>query len=221
MSSAKIMDFQTLKTNCPTWKAYIHHDFVNQLGRGTLAADSFRHYLVQDYLYLIHYTRIMALSVYKSQTLAQMRVGQAGINAMLDLEIGMYLDFCRDWGLDINAVESAAESPATIAYSRYLLDSAMSGSLAELYAAIAPCLMGYGEIGQQLKAKGFIKDNPYQPWIDVFASDDFQQITAQNEQQINELLAGATPMQKQRYQQLFDTASRMEINFWQMALDLT
>lgn len=215
------MNFQTLKNNCPTWDDYITHDFVEQLAAGTLPADSFRHYLVQDYLYLIHYTRIMAISVYKSQTLAQMRVGQAGINAMLDLEIGMYLDFCRDWGLDIKDVESASESPATTAYSRYLLDAAMSGSLAELYAAIAPCLMGYGEIGQRLKAKGFVKDNPYQPWIDVFASDEFWQITAQNEQQIDELLADATPTQQQRYQQLFDTASKMEINFWQMALDLT
>lgn len=217
------MDFQTLKNNCPTWGAYIHHEFVEQIAKGTLAADSFRHYLVQDYLYLIHYTRIMALSVYKSQTLAQMRVGQAGINAMLDLEIGMYLGFCRDWGLNIQDVESATESPVTIAYSRYLLDAAMSGSLAELYAAIAPCLMGYGEIGQHLKTKGFIKNNPYQPWIEVFASDEFWQITAQNEQQINELLANAnaTAKQQQRYQQLFDTAVNMEINFWQMALNLT
>lgn len=215
------MNYQTLRDNCPAWHGYIKHNFVNQLAAGTLAPASFRHYLVQDYLYLIHYTRVMALSVYKSNTLAQMRVGQAGINAMLDLEIAMYLDFCRQWGLSIEEVESAPESAATIAYSRYLLDAAMSGSLAELYAAIAPCLMGYGEIGKRLKAKGFICDNPYQIWIDVFTSDDFQALTAQNEAHINELLAAATPSQSDKFQQLFNTAARMEVNFWQMALDLS
>ena len=215
------MDYQTLRHNCPTWDDYIQHDFVKQLTAGTLAPDSFRHYLVQDYLYLIHYTRVMALSVYKSDTLAQMRVGQAGINAMLDMEIGMYLDFCRQWSIPLEQVENAPESAVTIAYSRYILDAAMSGSLAELYAAIAPCLMGYGEIGKRIKEQGFITGNPYQPWIDVFSSDDFQVITAQNEAQINTLLADASPAQTDKFQRLFNTAARMEVNFWQQALDLS
>jgi len=215
------MDYQTLSNNCPTWNDYINHDFVNQLATGTLSEDSFRHYLKQDYLYLIHYTRVMALSVYKSDNLAQMRIGQAGINAMLDLEIGMYLDFCKQWGIELEEVENTPESAATTAYSRYLLDAAMSGSLADLYAAIAPCLMGYGEIGKRLKAEGYKPKNPYQSWIDVFASDEFQDVTAQNEAHINQLLTGATPSQEKKFQQLFNTASRMEIDFWQMALDLS
>ena len=215
------MDYQTLRHNCPTWDDYIQHDFVKQLTAGTLAPDSFRHYLVQDYLYLIHYTRVMALSVYKSDTLAQMRVGQAGINAMLDMEIAMYLDFCRQWNIPLEQVENAPESAVTIAYSRYILDAAMSGSLAELYAAIAPCLMGYGEIGKRIKDEGFIDNNPYQPWIDVFSSDEFLSITAQNEAQINTLLADASPAQADKFQRLFNTAARMEVNFWQQALDLS
>ena len=215
------MDYQTLRHNCPTWDDYIQHDFVKQLTAGTLAPDSFRHYLVQDYLYLIHYTRVMALSVYKSDTLAQMRVGQAGINAMLDMEIAMYLDFCRQWNIPLEQVENAPESAVTIAYSRYILDAAMSGSLAELYAAIAPCLMGYGEIGRCIKDEGFIDNNPYQPWIDVFSSDEFLSITAQNEAQINTLLADASPAQADKFQRLFNTAARMEVNFWQQALDLS
>jgi len=215
------MDYQTLRHNCPTWDDYIQHDFVKQLTAGTLAPDSFRHYLVQDYLYLIHYTRVMALSVYKSDTLAQMRVGQAGINAMLDMEIAMYLDFCRQWNIPLEQVENAPESAVTIAYSRYILDAAMSGSLAELYAAIAPCLRGYGEIGKRIKDEGFIADNPYQPWIDVFSSDEFLSITAQNEAQINTLLADASPAQADKFQRLFNTAARMEVNFWQQALDLS
>lgn len=215
------MDYQTLRHNCPTWDDYIQHDFVKQLTAGTLAPNSFRHYLVQDYLYLIHYTRVMALSVYKSDTLAQMRVGQAGINAMLDMEIAMYLDFCRQWNIPLEQVENAPESAITIAYSRYILDAAMSGSLAELYAAIAPCLMGYGEIGKRIKDEGFIADNPYQPWIDVFSSDEFLSITAQNEAQINTLLVDASPAQADKFQRLFNTAARMEVNFWQQALDLS
>ncbi|MCG3862346.1 thiaminase II, partial [Psychrobacter sp. Ps5] len=100
------MDYQTLRHHCSTWNDYTQHDFVKQLTAGTLAPDSFRHYLIQDYLYLIHYTRVMALSIYKSDNLAQMRVGQAGVNAMLDMEIGMYLDFCHQWNIPLEQVEN-------------------------------------------------------------------------------------------------------------------
>ena len=214
------MDYQTLRDNCPTWEDYIHHEFVTELAAGTLPKRKFQHYLIQDYLYLLQYTRVMALSVYKSETLAQMRVGQAGINAMLDLEIDMYLQFCEHWGVSLSQIESATESSATIAYSRYLLDTAMSGTLVELYAAIAPCLMGYAEIGQHLKDKTTITNNPYQPWIDTFTSDRFQAVTAQNEAFINQLLAQTSLAQQPKLQKLFDTATRLEINFWQMALEL-
>ena len=81
--------------------------------------------------------------------------------------------------------------------------------------------MGYGEIGKRIKDKGFITNNPYQIWIDVFASDAFQAITAQNEAQINTLLAEASPAQADKFQRLFNTAARMEVNFWQQALDLS
>ena len=74
---------------------------------------------------------------------------------------------------------------------------------------------------KRIKEQGFVADNPYQPWIDVFASDEFQAITAQNEAQINTLLAQANPAQADKFQQLFNTASRMEVNFWQQALDLS
>lgn len=54
------------------WAAYVDHTFVQQMGRGTLPVASFRHYLVQDYLFLIHFARAYALAVYKGQSLDDM-----------------------------------------------------------------------------------------------------------------------------------------------------
>jgi thiaminase/transcriptional activator TenA len=39
----------------------------------------FRHYLVQDYLFLMEFARAYALSVYKSPKLADMREAAAGL----------------------------------------------------------------------------------------------------------------------------------------------
>ena len=57
------------------WESYVAHEFVAGLGRGTLPAESFRHYLLQDYLFLIHYARAWALACCKAGTLDDMRCG--------------------------------------------------------------------------------------------------------------------------------------------------
>jgi thiaminase (transcriptional activator TenA) len=46
------------------------------LADGSLPKAAFRHYLIQDYLFLIEFARAYALSVYKSPKLADMRVKQ-------------------------------------------------------------------------------------------------------------------------------------------------
>lgn len=35
------------------WKEHTEHDFVRQIGDGTLPVDKFKMYLIQDYLYLV------------------------------------------------------------------------------------------------------------------------------------------------------------------------
>ena len=55
------------------WASYVDHDFVRQLGDGTLPEAAFRTYLVQDYLFLIQFARAYALATYKSRTLADMK----------------------------------------------------------------------------------------------------------------------------------------------------
>ena len=34
------------------WHDYTHHDFVKRLGDGTLPRETFKFYMIQDYLYL-------------------------------------------------------------------------------------------------------------------------------------------------------------------------
>ena len=44
------------------WKRYVDHDFVNQLAANTLPLDAFKHYMVQDYLYLVGWAPPMLLT---------------------------------------------------------------------------------------------------------------------------------------------------------------
>lgn len=51
--------FDRLKAATPAdWQSYVDHDFVRQMGAGTLPQAAFRTYLVQDYLFLIQFARL-------------------------------------------------------------------------------------------------------------------------------------------------------------------
>lgn len=50
--------FYSLIESCQSdWDNYIQHEFIQQLGKGTLDIACFQHYLKQDYLFLINFSR--------------------------------------------------------------------------------------------------------------------------------------------------------------------
>ncbi|TCK03698.1 thiaminase II [Marinobacterium mangrovicola] len=216
--------FESLKAGCSEeWRQYIEHDFVRQLGQGTLPRECFQHYLKQDYLFLIQFSRAWGLAIYKSDDLDSMRYAQAGLNAMLDTEIGMHVQYCRDWGIDEKTLNHLPEAAATVAYTRYVLDTGMAGDLLDLHVTLAPCILGYAEIAQWLAAQPDTvrEGNPYNDWIEMYLSEEYRE-AAQTELELLEKLGADLPEPRLRQlQNRFRTATRMEVSFWQMGLDLT
>ncbi|MEZ5669484.1 MAG: TenA family protein [Alphaproteobacteria bacterium] len=160
--------FARLKADCAAdWKAYVEHAFVRGLADGSLPERVFRAYLVQDYLFLIQFARAYALAAYKADRLADMRQAAAGLDAILNTEMALHVAFCAGWGIDEAAMASAPEHPHTVAYTRYVLDTGLAGDLLDMHVALAPCMLGYAEIGARLLADPATRrdGNPYRPWI--------------------------------------------------------
>ena len=162
--------FAELRAACADqWRAYVEHDFVRGLAEGLLPAAAFRRYLTQDYLFLIHFARAYGLAVYKSDDLADMRSASRTLAGILDVEMGLHVAYCAEWGLSEADMAKAPEARETVAYTRYVLDRGQAGDVLDLWVALAPCVIGYGEIGQRL-----IRDpaarrnaNPYRAWIEA------------------------------------------------------
>lgn len=216
--------YEQLKSRCPDdWKAYIQHDFVRQLGRGTLPKECFQHYLKQDYLFLIQFSRAWGLAIFKSEDLDSMRYAQSGLNAMLDTEIGLHLDYCRQWGISESQLRALPEASATIAYTRYVLDAGFAGDLLDLHVALAPCIIGYAEIATWLAEQPDTQreGNPYNSWIEMYLSDEYQQAAATERTLLDKLGQDLPAARLHTLEQRFATATRMEVSFWQMGLDLS
>lgn len=218
------MKYQDLIEACQSdWQEYTQHDFVQQLAKGTLDQHSFLHYLKQDFLFLKQYARAYALAIYKARTLEDMRRALPSLHALLDSEIGHHVTYCGQWGLTESDLENEHEDFGTVAYTRYVLDAGMTGDLVDLYAALAPCSIGYAVIGKALiESNDTVREgNPYASWIELYGGEEFQSGVAQGAEHFNQLLE-EIDLHSQRGQNLievFRTATRMEVAFWQQGLD--
>lgn len=215
--------FDDLKTACQNdWQDYTQHEFVSQLGAGTLPQPAFRHYLQQDYLFLIHFARAYALAVYKSRNMAELRHSFDGLKMIVDVELGLHVDYCRQWGISEDELTRLPEAKATLAYTRYVLDTGSRGDLLDMHVALAPCLVGYGEIVNWLNDQSNTRrgeDNPFDAWIAMYESDDFQAAMRDEVDWLDARLSTVTDERFDELATIFSNATRLEIDFWQMGLD--
>ena len=215
---------ELLKQDAPEWDAYIHHEFVEDLGQGTLPLPVFQDYLVQDYLFLVQYARANALAAYKARTLGEVEAAAQGLSATIH-ETNLHRRLTERWGITSDELDHAPEKQATVAYTRYVLDTGMAGDLLELQIALAPCQIGYAEIGTYLEPKlAANPDHPYKEWIQEYSGDGFQNQAVYMTKLLDDLLAVPAEEIKdtKRYERLLDifrTATRLEADFWQQAVD--
>lgn len=214
--------FALWRDQAPAWRAYTHHPFVEGLRTGSLPRPNFLHYLRQDYLFLIHFARAWALAAAKGETLAEIQAAAATVQALAHVEMPLHTEVCSQEGIDPSTLESTEEAAANLAYTRYVLEAGYSGDFLDLMAALAPCVLGYGEIGARLAGSG----GPYADWIDTYAGDDYQSLC----RDVGALIDGALVHRlgphwadlprAQVLSHRFATATRLEVGFWQMGLDV-
>jgi len=214
--------FDTLRAACAEeWSAYTEHAFVKGMADGSLPEPCFRHYLGQDYLFLIQFARAYGLAAYKADTLEDIRDAAAGLSAIIDVEMGLHVEFCQGWGMSEAEMAALPEADATLAYTRYVLEKGLQGDLLDLHVALAPCMLGYAVIGKTLDDDPNTKteDNPYQAWIEMYASQDYQDVAEAEMQTLNRLMetrGGSGRLAS--LTKTFRQATRLETAFWDMGM---
>ena len=199
------------------WQAYVSHPFVTALATGDLPRNEFLAWLVQDYLYVVHYTRAYAMLIYKSATTEQMRSAANIVHGLLNNEMSMHRRQLAQAGISEADIEATPETLETLAYSRYILDRGNTGDLLDLTVTLSACLAGYGEIGLRLMSDPATKreGNPYTDWIETYGGSDYIQLVREGLSRLEDL--AETHGGYVRYPMLlkqFREAVRLETAFW-------
>jgi thiaminase/transcriptional activator TenA len=200
----------------PIWEAQHRHPFVRGIGNGTLALDRFKFWMRQDYVFLIEYSRLLALAAARSQDLPTMTRFAELMQATLTVEMELHRGYAAEFGIAAAELAREPRAPVTQGYTDFLLRTAALGDYAELVAALLPCMWGFSEIGLRLAAGGRPAEPRYAKWIDMYADPEFAALAAWCRNLLDGLAekrdaGGCAPLSV-----AFLTSSRYELAFWEM-----
>jgi thiaminase (transcriptional activator TenA) len=201
----------------PVWQAQHEHPFVTGIGDGTLDIDKFKFWVRQDYLFLVDYSRLLALAAARAPDLESMRRFAELTNATLNVEMDLHRSYAAGFGITPEELESERKSPTTQGYTDFLLRTAALDSYPELIAALLPCMWGFCEIGQRLAERPRPEDSRYAAWIEMYSSPDFAELAEWCRGLTDRIAAGLGEAGRRRMEEAFLTSSRYELAFWEMA----
>ena len=216
--------FNLLKENHKdNWLLYTKHEFINKLSNDTLKEEKFLNYLIQDYLFLIQFSKAWSLAILKSDNLEEMKIAASTVNDLINFEMELHITLCANYGISKSDLENADEENENIAYTRYVLELGYSGDFLDLLSSLAPCVLGYGEIGVNCQ-----NSNPktlmYKKWIETYSSIEYQDVCKNVSGLIDKafLLRLGTNFENtykwKKVNQIFKKATLLEVDFWNMAI---
>lgn len=217
--------FESLKKKFSyEWKLYTEHAFIKKLSNNKLLEKKFLNYLIQDYLFLIQFSKAWSLAIVKSDNLYEMQLCTNTVNGLINFEMDLHINLCKKYGISKKMLNNAEEENRNIAYTRYVLESGYTGDFLDLITPLMPCVIGYAEIGNNIK-NCHPSNEMYQKWIETYSGEEYQKIS----KTIGSLFDSAvfnrlgknfkkTPKWK-TMQNKFKKATLLEIDFWEMSLE--
>ncbi|WP_372787678.1 thiaminase II [Paraconexibacter sp.] len=199
------------------WAQQHAHPFVRGIGDGTVDPQAFARYVRQDYLFLVDYARLLALGAARAPDVTTMRRFADLTQAILGEEMELHRAFAAEIGVSAEELAAERPDPLTRAYTDFLLRTATLGDVAELAAALLPCMWGYAEIGRRLAASVGADGTGrahLDRWIATYADPGFAELGAWCRDLVDRLAQDAGPAARERMVAAFLESSRLELAFW-------
>ncbi len=197
------------------WEAQKEHPFVRELAAGTLDQAAFEHWVKQDYRYLLDYARLFALAGSKARDEATMTHLLGVAHQVLDHEMDLHREFAADYGITTEELETVEKAPTCVAYTNFLVRTAYEGSIAEIAAALYPCMQGYLDMADHMDELAE-ETHEYTPFIEMYTGDEFREATGWCREFVDRM-GECYPGEHDAMREAFLTSAKLEHQFWEMA----
>ena len=216
------MTERLLEATKEIWDGYNETPFVKGIADGSLDHEKFKYYMIQDYLYLIDYTKVFALGAAKAKDLSAMKLFAGYTHAILDGEMDIHRAYMARLGITPEEAETANVALDNLSYTSYMLRVAYEEGQAEVAAAILSCAVSYEVI-----AKKIVEKHPealnhpfYGEWVSGYVADAYHEENQVLIDLMDRLSDGYSEKQLQHLEEIFMACSRYEMAFWDMAWEM-
>jgi thiaminase/transcriptional activator TenA len=207
--------FYKLKSSCnKEWSEYTDHKFLSDLVNNKLPDKDFKRYLVQDYIFLQQFLKILALSVYKSNSFEEINRSVNFIKG-IDNEIKLHLSYCKKWRIPLTSLSNIKVEKANSAYTDHVLSVGKNGNNLDIFSSLSPCIIGYGEIGFKLSKIRNWRKSKYSSWIKMYSSEEYQQVAKDNIDYLDILFKKDKNKNLNKLKNNFKKSTILERNFWE------
>jgi len=207
--------FYKLKNGCnKEWSEYTDHKFLSDLVSNKLPSKNFKRYLIQDYVFLQQFLKILALSVYKSNSFEEINRSVNFIKG-IDHEIKLHTSYCKKWKISLNSLSNIKVESANSAYTDHVLSVGKNGNNLDIFSCLAPCIIGYGEVGFKLSKIKNWKKSKYSSWIKMYSSKEYQQVAKDNIDYLDILFKKNKNKNMNKLEKNFKKSTILEKNFWE------
>jgi thiaminase/transcriptional activator TenA len=190
---------------------------VHEIGDGSLAREKFRFYFEQNILYLGDYARAIALIIGKAPDEGAIEVLTRFLVRIVQEEIPANHDFLSRLGGDTAELDPLTSMhETTYGYTRHLLHVAAQGDCAEGLTAVLPCQWSYGELAKRLVLHT-PSDPVYADWIHLFGDPGYDEMVRDTSSLLDRLVDPGDVDKLRGLLWVFDTSTRYEAKFWDMA----
>ena len=152
----------------PLYRAIIEHPFNAELAAGTLSMERFRHYMLQDGVYLIAYSRALSIAAARARDTADIVVFAESAREAVVVERALHESYFAAFGIAADEVLATEPSPSALSYNNFLIATAYHAPYEVTVGAVLPCFWIYWEVGRDIHGRAG-PDNPFQAWIDTYA----------------------------------------------------
>jgi hypothetical protein len=122
----------------PTLERQLAHPTVRGIANGDLEPARFRSWLVQDYLFLLDYVRLFALTAARAPDTDTLGHLVDLAHATFHQELSLHRGYAAEFGIGEADLDGAEKSPVCAAYTDFLLRTAATAEFARYWPRCCP-----------------------------------------------------------------------------------
>lgn len=204
------------------WAEYNKHPFVCGIQDGVLDKEKFKYYILQDYLYLIEYTKVFGIGIAKAKTIEMMQLFSSYSHLLANSEMDIHKGYMGKFEITQEELNNTPVALDNLSYTSYMLRVAYEESEVEILTAILSCAYSYEVI-----ATNMVHNNPdsinhpfYGDWIKGYSSEAYHEENIILLNTLDKMTENYTEGQIEHLVQIFVNCSRYEMKFWDLAWEM-